>query len=722
MSRKRIRLSSKTERCLLSDVLPYEIPITFSNRQFYKFILENKISVEKDSICWLKSSPTFNKIVQLLFALPDNSSRLRQEQRYVGEKELNFMCYRFEGIAPFMKPFAYKIRHKENQFRELSLPHPRNQLNMVHFYDRCKEIVLYYTSLNSFSIRAPSRISKFRYHRDSLHYTRLSNDSSIVEETGREYENLKSFFVYKQYSNIYKFYESYKFHRCEKKYNKLIKLDISNCFESIYTHSIGWAILGKETQKEALSLSKGTFPDRFDKLMQSMNFGETNGIIIGPEFSRIFAEIILQAIDREVEHKLNRSAKGLTNKIDYEICRYVDDYFVFYNDESDKKTIVEQLRHSLKNYKLYLNSEKANTYGKPIITELTIAKKEISRLLTRGIRIDIEIPSTPHLDTELRTGSIFINFNSLISEFKSIIKISGVSYKDILNYSLSIVEHQSNNVFEGYKKLEQDHRSEPQLIQAVIGILEFVFFIYSVSPRVNTTIRLCRIIQLILSFLESEDIKSDQLELVHKQIYDNICFILKKYRSEEESQVETLYLLIALSEIGRDYLLEQDVLANYLGVSIENDNDQPCKGTSGDRSQDRRKVSIENDNDQPCKSLSLNYFSISVALFYMKDKVRYGKLRCQIITEALDRIRKKSKTCQKEAELVFLLIDLLSCPYVDDENKLKAYHLFCDSNCSLAREVVNYFGMKEKPQIWFTNWLNFDFGKELDAKRGQEVY
>ena len=46
MSRKKVRLSYKKERCLLSDVLPYEIPISFSNRHFYWFILRNRVTVE----------------------------------------------------------------------------------------------------------------------------------------------------------------------------------------------------------------------------------------------------------------------------------------------------------------------------------------------------------------------------------------------------------------------------------------------------------------------------------------------------------------------------------------------------------------------------------------------------------------------------------------------------------------------------------------------------
>ena len=172
----------------------------------------------------------------------------------------------------------------------------------------------------------------------------------------------------------------------------------------------------------------------------------------------------------------------------------------------------------------------------------------------------------------------------------------------------------------------------------------------------------------------------------------------EKNGSEKQTQVETLYLLIALSELGREYWLEQKVLADYLGVSI---------GSNHSRS---------------IPAISLNYFSITVALFYMKDKVRYNSLRNHIVKAALENFRKRSNTCHKEAELVFLLFDLISCPYIDDNNKLKACKLFGISDNSLASDIIQYTGGQEKPQLWFTNWMDFDFGKELDAKRSQEVY
>ncbi|MCW8965971.1 MAG: RNA-directed DNA polymerase, partial [Candidatus Pacearchaeota archaeon] len=474
--------------------------------------------------------------------------------------------------------------------------------------------------------------------------------------------------------------------------------DISKCFDSIYTHSIGWAVIGKEAQKESLRLNTGTFPDKFDKLMQRMNQGETNGIIIGPEFSRIFAEIILQAIDREVTHKLAARSEPLLYGRDYEVFRYVDDYFIFVNDDSNETFIVEQLQHTLKKYKMYLNTSKAITYKKPIITEITMAKQQIARLLEDRIKFTLE-QIEDDSGGMLVKGSVYVNTNSLITSFKTIIKTCDVEYKDMLNYTLSIVERKCEKMLENYLKVSPEYRSQGQLVNAINGIIEFVFFIYSVSPRVNTTIRLCRVLRVMTLFLKSGHITRDQVQVVQKQIFDDISFVLKKNETSGETQVETLYLLIALSELGRDYWLEENVLRNYLGIK-----------------------KVEGENESASIS-SLNYLAITVSLFYMKSKVRYNSLRNSIIDAALDRIRKRSETCHKDAELIFLLFDLISCPYVSNDKKRNALEMFDVANASLANDIIAFNDDGgSNPQQWFTNWFDFDFGKELDAKRSQEVY
>ena len=256
------QINIKKERVILSDVLPFEIPVTFSNRHFYSFLVNNHISIDGKIIKWNKDDPILETIIKLLFGF--NKNKLVNNRQI----KINFKKGECKTI-----PFSYKISHKDRDFRELTIVHPKNQLAVIEFYEKYKELILYYCNISPFSIRRPFKIAKFSYYSDRTHIEKLAYDHEhkSVEEFDKEYENLKTFFVYKKYSNIYKFYESYKYHRCEKKYNNLFKFDITRCFDSIYSHSISWALLNKEIVKDNIQESKKTFGGKFDILMQNLS-------------------------------------------------------------------------------------------------------------------------------------------------------------------------------------------------------------------------------------------------------------------------------------------------------------------------------------------------------------------------------------------------------------------------------------------------------------------
>ncbi len=689
-SNKRL-IKYKKERVVLSDILPFEIPVTFSNRHFYDFLVSNKIYFDGKKIKWAINKPDLNEAIKLLFDF---------RNIVVSKNEIEVdVKWGLKSI-----PFKYKISHKENDFRELTLVHPKNQLALIDFYEKNKQLLLHYCGISPFSIRKASKVAKFTFHKDKTHKQKLTenHDYETIEEHDKEYENLKTFFVYKNYSNIHKFYESYKYHRCEKKYNKLFKFDISKCFDSIYSHSITWALLNKEIVKDNIALSNGTFGGNFDRLMTHLNYGETNGIVIGPEFSRIFAELILQRIDRNVEINL-REKEETIHKVDYEIFRYVDDFFVFYNNESTKDKILKYFRLELKEYKLYLNDSKTILYEKPIITEITIAKQKITELLNKYLtyRINEDIPKDPIANTQEhkkeeseKIGSIYVSSNRLITKFKTIIKETQINYKDILNYTLALIERKVSKILKDYGKLERKRSSEKAFTIAVSEILDFTFFLYSVSPRVNTTIKLCRILRKLTESLSQKGgINVDFKHSTFKKIYDNIYFILQKNKSLEHTQVETLYLLIALGELGKEYWLDADVLRQYLCI-------------------DKDKLTGELSYKG-----SLNYFAIIVLLFYMQRKKRYSLLRTFLQEHIRLRFNEvKNNNLGKTTELVFLLFDILTCPYLDLTFKQDMLTLNGLTNPSIQ------IGLIEMRKYWFTKWTDFDFGKELDAKHSQEVY
>lgn len=685
MGLKKRYIRNKKERAILSDVLPYELPVTFSNKHFYKFLVENQIEFDNKKIKWKKKDSLLTETVKLLFGLDDKNIKNISDE-YILLKNWN---------ALNTIPFNYKILHKEKDFRDLTVIHPINQLALIEFYEKYKELILYYCGISPFSIRKAHKVAKLTFYKDKTHLESLAYDHEhkIIEEFEKEYENLKTFFVYKEYSNIYKFYESYQYHRCEKKYNRMFKFDISNCFDSIYTHSITWALLNKEIVKDNISKSNETFGGKFDILMQNLNYNETNGIIIGPEFSRIFAEIILQKIDANVLNSLEKQEPKIIHKINYEIFRYVDDFFVFYNDERIKEDILKEYRLQLKEYKLCISDLKFESFEKPIITGLTMAKQQISDLLNDNLvfkkleKNDLEGDQSEKIEEKY---SLYVSSNKLITRFKTIIKEKNITYKDILNYTLACIDRKVLKLIKTCSEIKDKKKQESKAIKAVLEILDFTLFLYSVSPRVNTTIKLCMILSKIIKFTKiKENFNYDNKHLIFKKIYDDISLVLSKNKSSEHVQVETLYLLIALKELGREYKIDEKVLCDYFNI---------------------------NSKEKKCNS-NLNYLSIVVLLFYIENKVRYNELKDVIKTHIKERFKEvRGENRGKTTELTLLLFDLLVCPYLDMGYKKSLLALY-----GIDKEKVK-IGIIKKRKYWFTKWSEFNFSKELEAKRSEEVY
>jgi hypothetical protein len=730
MKRKKIRLKYKKERVLLSDMLPYELPLIFSNRYFYRFLVKNGIHVNGDKIIW-NENVSDGTLQILAFILGTNMSNMKVNG-YVTCDDSS-LKKNFQTI-----PFSYRILHKPTKSRELSLIHPRNQILMVDFYDRYKSLMLYYCSLDKYSLRYPNKVACYFYYRDKLHKTLIGRKTDSLELFFNEYENLRTFFSYKRYNNIYKFYEDYRYQRAEKKFAHLLKFDIQGCFDSIYTHSIAWATGGgKDIYKESFRSEDNTFGSKWDRQMQLMNYNETNGIVIGPEFSRIFAEVIFQHVDSSVAHSLKKEKYDFER--DYVCYRYVDDYFFFYNDEACRKKAIELFDEKLKEFKLAISAEKTHEFSRPFITDITRAKIRIDQLIDNELQyhsvqnlteeniedeadtVDDNIESTLNLSL-LETAiddKDWLHFNSrkFNQTFKSILVECNVEAKDVINYTLSrlgnklssdikkfdknfkVLSRTMSNVdyTEYHSKIQKAKQKKEDMIVAFMEeLLDVTFFLYASNKRVNTTLKVINILNLIIIHLDNDyEIKGENVvkysdnarDIVFKKIQDELSLVLKTTSVEPNTQLETLFFLIINKQLRSKYHFGNIELTKYLQRFAEDD--------------------------------SLNALSIIILLYYYGNESRYSSLKLKLV----EKIKKKYKSesldfKRKSAEFCILTLDLITCPYLTYQDK---------------KEIVDLIGINE-PELklmqnhlrtqkyMFTKWTKIDITKELSAKISQEVY
>ena len=721
--RKKIKLNYSKERVLFSDVLPYECPIIFSNRYLYRFLAkylwvgeEQKI----DNITWnvLKQSKRLDQkdvsvFAALLFGCYEKGKRIGPLQH-----KLNDLFY----------PYQFNIAHKTNKNRTLSIIHPYNQWQVVEFYEQYKYSILYLCNQSSYSIRKPHKIAQYFYYRDRLHRKLSGHESDKVELFFNEYENLKTYFSYEKYANIYKFYEDYRYQRAEKKFKYLVKFDLQSCFDSIYTHTISWATAGGADKVKVLPGYHGSWVgDAFDNLMQSVNARETNGIVIGPEFSRIFAEIILQYIDQKVEQELLE--KNLRQKSTYECYRYVDDYFLFYNDEKDKNLFMESLTKRLKEFKLQISPSKTEEFERPFITKVTIAKQRIENLLSNIFSIplweEIESNSSTEKDTEdkdldkdrevlEKKFNIYLPANDVNTQIKVIVKECGIEYRDIANYLLEKISQRLDtflNRYEiGFKKYERlmskeetnkddvethAQRAQRKLTSYLVSLIDVTFFVFNSNRQINTTLKLQKIMNSIIIYAKRHgDFKVNHAvrfqtiskDIIFKKIQDEIALVLTTTDSHRSTLHESLYLLILAKELGYAYLLAPEVIKSFIEKS----------------------------------ELQYNLFACLILLYYYANHKCYDSQKALLKEEILKKYRLVTESERKRnSELTILTADMMTCPFVNDAYKQNLLTLM---GITEMRDQQMIMSFAKKQKYIFTRWTMFNLNKELQAKISQEVY
>lgn len=147
-------------------------------------------------------------------------------------------------------------------------------------------------------------------------------------------------------------------HRAKKAYIEatsdwLVKTDISRFYPTVYTHSIAWAAYGKERVKGNLQLYSSSLADRLDVLIRACNRNQTIGIPIGPETSRIIAEVISSRIDSDFHDKMPDVPKKSVDRLQ-------DDWFVGVNTLEEAETVLSAITVMYRSYSLEINGNKTS--------------------------------------------------------------------------------------------------------------------------------------------------------------------------------------------------------------------------------------------------------------------------------------------------------------------------------------------------------------------------
>lgn len=152
-------------------------------------------------------------------------------------------------------------------------------------------------------------------------------------------------------------------------FDYIARTDISDCYPSIYTHTISWALHGKTVAKDKKT-DFSYIGNLIDREIGNMSNGQTNGIPQGSSLMDFIAEMVLGYCDL----KLSDEIKEIE---DYLIIRYRDDYIILSNDISIINRIMKELTSVLSGLNLKLNSSKTMISDNVICNSIKSDKQKL---------------------------------------------------------------------------------------------------------------------------------------------------------------------------------------------------------------------------------------------------------------------------------------------------------------------------------------------------------
>ncbi|WP_214804310.1 MULTISPECIES: RNA-directed DNA polymerase [unclassified Exiguobacterium] len=490
---KKTTFNRQKEDYLISDILPFEKGNFFTNKYFYEYILDNK--------------KTVNKITKGIKA---------------GTETFDSKWH--------SSPLKFKVKKKNNLFREISIMNPLGSLESLIFME-CfeKDILNIIHNKKSFSVRKPQKVNSLVYKKVRNQKVFYTNDLE-KKQLLLSLESSGSYFNHKPFKKITDFYNSNLFSFYQDKFSKLLSIDIQDCFPSIYTHSFKWLISKKTYDSKNLGKTYSVYKG-IDSFLQNLNGSKTNGILVGPEMMRLLAEFLLVHIDERIMERL--FSKNIINEVDYKIFRFVDDYFIFTDNSEVEKIISNEISAILNQFHLKVNDKKFKQYDNsfsfnkwiyetqnftPLIEKIMIEKKDddfsFDNLFKDISDLGLTEENSKQINQWIKTNLIIENkrakYNDLRNRFLILLENTNeitLTSSYVLSVILNIIERSNDT----------NHKLNINTNDLVL----MLFFVYSKDVTYTSTQKLIRTLTLL-----KDKFNLDIKESVEKcyERFDSIIF------------------------------------------------------------------------------------------------------------------------------------------------------------------------------------------------------
>ena len=168
----------------------------------------------------------------------------------------------------------------------------------AHYSYRSMQLInpfLYYLLVRQMTTRAAWNDIKARFEALSVDNIEVASIPKVKNEENKSHAA----------ANISSWWENVEQRSLELavSYQYMFATDITNCYGSIYTHTVAWALMGKDEAKQNRHNSS-LLGNVIDNYLQGMQYGQTNGIPQGSVLSDFIAEMVLAFADSQLGERL----------------------------------------------------------------------------------------------------------------------------------------------------------------------------------------------------------------------------------------------------------------------------------------------------------------------------------------------------------------------------------------------------------------------------------
>ena len=496
MTKLKLRKRNKLD-IILTDSRPVELPKNFSLTFFYDYLNRSKTTAQ-------------------MF------EQIKRELR-TSDKE-KMLC----GSNWHAVPLKYHVYKNRFEMREMSLISPISMIELPLFIEAYEKQLLYLSTDGGFSVRKHEA-------NDKLQYKEVHSGKGIKYNYSAEkrIEASGDFYSIYPYKYISEFQNSSYWFQLNREYRYFGKIDYSKCFDSIYSHTYTWLITKNSVDGKDYGQYQ-FFLNMCDGLMQNLNGSVTNGIVVGPEFSRIMMEVLAQNIDERVKNKLFK--QGICEVKDYSICRYVDDIYIFTDEEKIVDYIIELYRDEAEILHFRLNDQK-RLVGK--LPHAWFGWKEtihsVNEYVCRALFCDVKTAKYTIKYSPQMIPNMKLMYQNVVADFP--------------DYQAKITSYVLTTIYKRIMGTDKPLFSDEKVVVKMLYLLDAVFYFYSFSLSYNNTEKVISILdELCKNF--PEDIFRDCLH----RIMCNYSLSLSKANPED---VINLVLLSSMYAIELPDIVEK---------------------------------------------------------------------------------------------------------------------------------------------------------------------